>query len=63
MLRRSFFAALLLLGRGAHAALPPGVADVLADLAPDALLIAGMVLAGIVSVYAFKFIAKSITMS
>lgn len=62
MLRRSLFAALLLLGRGAHAALPSGVAEALADVAPDALLIAGMVLAGIASVYAFKHIAKAITM-
>lgn len=60
MLRRSFFAALGFLGGSAHAALPSEVLDVLADIAPDALLIAGVVLAAIVAVYAFKGIARGL---
>ncbi len=47
------------LGAGqAMAALPAEVSTELADLKTNALLVAGIVLAAIVAVYAFKFIRK-----
>jgi hypothetical protein len=61
MARRGLLAAPLLVAFGsAHAALPEAVTEVLADIAPDALIIATAVLFGIVSVYAFKAIARGL---
>lgn len=44
----------------AHAAIPAGVSTALEDLSTDALTVAGIVLAAIVAVYAFKFIRKGL---
>lgn len=44
----------------ANAALPDGVTTALASLSTDALQVAGIVLAAIVAVYAFKFIRKGL---
>lgn len=44
----------------AHAAIPAGVTTALEDLSTDALAVAGIVLAAIVAVYAFKFIRKGL---
>lgn len=44
----------------AHAALPTEVTTALADLSANALTVAGIVLAAIVAVYAFKFIRKGL---
>jgi hypothetical protein len=44
----------------AHAAVPAVVDTALADLSTDALKVAGVVLAAIVAVYAFKFIRKGL---
>lgn len=44
----------------AHAALPEGVTTALNDLSTNALEVAGIVLAAIVAVYAFKFIRKGL---
>lgn len=55
------FPALALVGMGAaHAAIPEGVTTALSDLSTDALQVAGIVLAAIVAVYAFKFIRKGL---
>lgn len=44
----------------AHAAVPANVSTALTDLQADALTVAGIVLAAIVAVYAFKFIRKGL---
>lgn len=44
----------------AHAAIPTGVSTALDNLSTDALTVAGIVLAAIVAVYAFKFIRKGL---
>lgn len=44
----------------AHAAVPVNVSTALTDLQADALTVAGIVLAAIVAVYAFKFIRKGL---
>lgn len=44
----------------AHAAIPEGVTTALGALSTDALTVAGVVLAAIVAVYAFKFIRKGL---
>lgn len=44
----------------AHAAVPANVSTALTDLQADALSVAGIVLAAIVAVYAFKFIRKGL---
>lgn len=48
------------LGASAHAAVPAVVTSALEDLSTDALTVAGVVLAAIVAVYAFKFIRKGL---
>lgn len=53
-------AAVLASAGAAHAAIPGGVTSALADLSTDALQVAGVVLAAIVAVYAFKFIRKGL---
>lgn len=49
-----------LIGSGAHAAVPTEVTTALTALSTDALTVAGVVLAAIVAVYAFKFIRKGL---
>ena len=44
----------------AHAAIPTEVQTALDNLSADALTVAGIVLAAIVAVYAFKFIRKGL---
>ena len=44
----------------AQAAVPENVTTALTDLQTDALTVAGVVLAAIVAVYAFKFIRKGL---
>ena len=44
----------------AHAAIPANVSTALDDLSTDALTVAGIVLAAVVAVYAFKFIRKGL---
>lgn len=44
----------------AYAAVPANVTAALADLSTDSLTVAGIVLAAIVAVYAFKFIRKGL---
>ena len=44
----------------AQAAVPAAVTTALADLSTDSLTVAGIVLAAIVAVYAFKFIRKGL---
>lgn len=44
----------------AHAAIPAEVTTALDALSTDALTVAGIVLAAIVAVYAFKFIRKGL---
>ncbi len=44
----------------AHAALPTNVQTALDALSTDALTVAGIVLAAVVAVYAFKFIRKGL---
>lgn len=53
-------AAVLALMGSAHAAVPVNVSTALTDLQADALTVAGIVLAAIVAVYAFKFIRKGL---
>lgn len=53
-------AGLMVLAGSAHAEIPTAVSDALADLSTDALTVAGIVLAAIVAVYAFKFIRKGL---
>ncbi len=61
---RNFFAPVLaagtLLAASAHAAIPAEVDTALENLSTDALTVAGIVLAAIVAVYAFKFIRKGL---
>lgn len=52
--------ALATLGAVSHAAVPAVVTTALEDLSTDALTVAGVVLAAIVAVYAFKFIRKGL---
>lgn len=52
--------ALAVMGTSAMAAIPAEVTTALADLKTDALVVAGIVLAAIVAVYAFKFIRKGL---
>lgn len=44
----------------AYAAIPANVSSALDDLSTDALTVAGIVLAAVVAVYAFKFIRKGL---
>lgn len=44
----------------AHAEVPAGVTTALGDLAADAVTVAGLVLAALVAVYAFKFMRKGL---
>lgn len=44
----------------AHAALPTAVETALSNLSTDALQVAGIVLAAVVAVYAFKFMRKGL---
>jgi len=44
----------------AHAAVPAVVTTALDNLSTDALTVAGVVLAAIVAIYAFKFIRKGL---
>jgi hypothetical protein len=53
-------AGLALVGGNAMAAVPAAVSTALTDLQADALTVAGIVLAAIVAVYAFKFIRKGL---
>jgi len=53
-------AALLGVIGSAHAAVPAAVTTALTDLQTDALTVAGIILAAIVAVYAFKFIRKGL---
>jgi len=48
------------IGGYAMAAVPAAVSTALTDLQADALTVAGIVLAAIVAVYAFKFIRKGL---
>lgn len=48
------------LAASAHAAVPANVQTALDNLSADALTVAGIVLAAIVAVYAFKFIRKGL---
>jgi len=48
------------LSASAFAAVPANVTTALTDLQADALSVAGIVLAAIVAVYAFKFIRKGL---
>ena len=50
----------LALAGSAHAAIPANVQTALDDLSTDALTVAGIVLAAVVAVYAFKFIRKGL---
>lgn len=59
-LRYAAVAAGTSLAAAAHAAIPAGVNTALSDLSTDALTVAGIVLAAIVAVYAFKFIRKGL---
>lgn len=49
-----------MIGASVHAAVPAVVQTSLDDLHTDALTVAGIVLAAIVAVYAFKFIRKGL---
>lgn len=51
---------LVAIGSASHAAVPEIVSAALASLSADALTVAGIVLAAIVAVYAFKFIRKGL---
>ena len=53
-------AALATIGAASHAAVPAVVQTALDSLSADALTVAGIVLAAIVAVYAFKFIRKGL---
>lgn len=53
-------AALAVVPMQAYAAVPEVVMDALDNLSTDALTVAGIVLAAIVAVYAFKFIRKGL---
>ena len=53
-------AAASMVAASAHAAIPSEVSSALNDLSTDALTVAGIVLAAIVAVYAFKFIRKGL---
>lgn len=48
------------IGASAHAAIPTNVQTALDSLSADALTVAGIVLAAVVAVYAFKFIRKGL---
>jgi hypothetical protein len=48
------------LAGSAFAAVPANVTTALSDLSADSLTVAGIVLAAIVAVYAFKFIRKGL---
>lgn len=52
--------ALVVAGASAHAALPENVSAALTNLGTDALQVAGIILAAIVTVYALKFIRKGL---
>ena len=52
--------ALVAMSGAANAAIPENVTTALAALSTDALTVAGIVLAAIVAVYAFKFIRKGL---
>jgi hypothetical protein len=54
----SLGAVALTVGSSAHAAIPAEVTTALSSLSTDALTVAGVVLAAIVAIYAFKFIRK-----
>lgn len=58
--RASIGTALATLGGSAMAAVPAEVSTALTALQADALTVAGIVLAAIVAVYAFKFIRKGL---
>jgi len=49
-----------LLAGAAHAEVPAAVTTALTSLQADALTVAGVILAAIVAVYAFKFIRKGL---
>ena len=53
-------AAAAMVAASAHAAIPTEVETALDNLSADALTVAGIVLAAIVAVYAFKFIRKGL---
>lgn len=53
-------AALATIGASSFAAVPAEVSTALTALQADALTVAGIVLAAIVAVYAFKFIRKGL---
>ncbi|WP_313313172.1 major capsid protein [Pulveribacter sp.] len=53
-------AALAATAGSAYAAVPANVQTALDDLSADALTVAGIVLAAVVAVYAFKFIRKGL---
>lgn len=53
-------ASLATLAASAYAAVPTAVTTALDNLQTDALSVAGIVLAAIVAVYAFKFIRKGL---
>lgn len=52
--------ALIAMSGSASAAIPEAVTTALSALSADALTVAGIVLAAIVAVYAFKFIRKGL---
>lgn len=59
-IRFAAVAAATSLAVSAHAAIPTGVQTALDDLSTDALTVAGIVLAAVVAVFAFKFIRKGL---
>ncbi len=59
-LRYAAIAAGTSLAAAAHAAVPTNVQTALDGLSTDAVTVAGIVLAAIVAVYAFKFIRKGL---
>jgi hypothetical protein len=58
--RFAFPVSLATIGASASAAVPEVVNTALSNLSTDALTVAGIVLAAIVAVYAFKFIRKGL---
>jgi hypothetical protein len=58
--RTAVAAALVAAVSAAHAEVPAGVTSALSSLSVDALTVAGVVLAAIVAVYAFKFLRKGL---
>lgn len=60
MKKIAIIATLSSIGASAFAAVPANVNTALGDLSTDSLTVAGMVLAAVVAVYAFKFMRKGL---